>query len=327
MVDVTPTQPVRSGKKSGKREANAAARADRRRHRACQPFRERRIAFAAEHIVGKPLVVEADIFADGHDLLAAEVLCVVGRRGRAPGREADAHRQRSLARDAHAGPDRAACISRSRRWRDDYGSLSHGLEVKHRAGIDVAVELTEAAAYLADLDGEPKVATLLAEAEAAPRRKPWPCWRPPPRARPSRPLPNDASGRARVRFRSMSNDLRPSSPPGTSCFRAPLRTMQRATARSTTSSEPCRACARWASTSCTSRPSIRSARPTARAATTPLRRVRTALVAPPAIGGEDGGHYRHPPSARHARGFSPPRRGCAGAGAGNRARFRHPVLA
>ena len=33
-------------------------------------------------------------------------------------------------------------------WRDDYASLCHEIEVKHKAGVDIALELTEARHYL-----------------------------------------------------------------------------------------------------------------------------------------------------------------------------------
>src|SRR6185295_6289149 len=33
-------------------------------------------------------------------------------------------------------------------WRDDYASLCHEIEVKHRAGVGIALELTEARHYL-----------------------------------------------------------------------------------------------------------------------------------------------------------------------------------
>ena len=165
VFDVTPTAAVRNGKKSGKREASAAA--------AQSPVVIERVspvvnggAFAAKHIVGKPLVIEADIFADGHDLLAAEVLWW----------SADEDERRT-AKLTHISNDRwRATLTPDRigrhyfsveAWRDEYGSLSHGLEVKHRAGIDVAIELTEAAAFLSDLRDEPKIQALLAEAKAA----------------------------------------------------------------------------------------------------------------------------------------------------------------
>lgn len=165
VLDVTPTPAVRSGKKSGKREASAAA--------AQSPVVIERVspavnggAFAAKHIVGKPLVIEADIFADGHDLLAAEVLWW----------SADED-ERRIAKLTHIANDRwRATLTPDRigrhyfsveAWRDEYGSLSHGLEVKHRAGIDVTVELTEAAVFLADLKDDPGIRALLAGAKAA----------------------------------------------------------------------------------------------------------------------------------------------------------------
>ncbi|WP_289295788.1 alpha-1,4-glucan--maltose-1-phosphate maltosyltransferase [uncultured Reyranella sp.] len=162
-MDVTAKPVVRSGKKSGKREANAAA--------AQSPVVIERVspsvnggAFAAKHIAGRPLVVEADIFADGHDLLAAEVLWW----------SAD-DEERRIARLAPAANDRwRATLTPDRvgrhyfsveAWRDEYGSLAHGLEVKHRAGIDVTVELAEAATYLAALERKPEIAALLAKLE------------------------------------------------------------------------------------------------------------------------------------------------------------------
>ena len=39
-------------------------------------------------------------------------------------------------------------------WRDEYGSLCHALEVKHRAGIDVSVEIADATAFVARLQIE-----------------------------------------------------------------------------------------------------------------------------------------------------------------------------
>ena len=42
----------------------------------------------------------------------------------------------------------AAICSRSKAWRDDYASLCHEIEVKHKAGVDIALELTEARQYL-----------------------------------------------------------------------------------------------------------------------------------------------------------------------------------
>lgn len=165
VLDVTPTRPVRSAKRPGKREVNAAA--------AQSPIVIERVtpavnggAFAAKHVVGKPLVIEADIFADGHDLLGAEVLWWSADED-----ERKAFRLTHISNDrwrATVTPDRIGRHYFSvEAWRDEYGSLSHGLEVKHRAGIDVAVELTEAAFFLERLIRKPGIKPLLAEARAA----------------------------------------------------------------------------------------------------------------------------------------------------------------
>ena len=165
VLDVTPTPAVRNGKKSGKREAAAAA--------AKSPVVIERVSpcvnageFAAKHVVGRPLVIEADIFADGHDLLGAEVIWW----------SADEDERRT-AKLTHVANDRwRATITPDRigrhyfsveAWRDEYGSLAHGLEVKHRAGIDVAVELTEATLFLEELAKAPKIKALLAEAKGS----------------------------------------------------------------------------------------------------------------------------------------------------------------
>ena len=165
VVDVMPTRPVRSTRKPAKREVNAAA--------AQSPIVIERVAptvnggaFAAKHIVGKPLVIEADIFADGHDLLGAEVLWWSADED-----ERKAVKLTHIANDRWRATVTPARIGRHsfsvEAWRDEYGSLSHGLEVKHRAGIDVSVELTEAAVFLEGLAAKPGIASLLAEARAA----------------------------------------------------------------------------------------------------------------------------------------------------------------
>lgn len=165
LIDVTPTRPVRSGKKPGKREVNAAA--------SQSPIVIERVtptvnggAFAAKHIVGRPLVIEADIFADGHDLLGAEVLWW----------SADEDERRAISL-THIANDRwRATVTPDRvgrhyfsveAWRDEYGTLAHGLEVKHRAGIDVTVELAEAELLLEGLAKDHGIRSLLAETRAA----------------------------------------------------------------------------------------------------------------------------------------------------------------
>jgi starch synthase (maltosyl-transferring) len=111
-------------------------------------------------------VIEADIFADGHDLLGAELLWW----------SADEEERKSISL-THIANDRwRATVTPDRvgrhyfsveAWRDEYGSLAHGLEVKHRAGVDVTVEIAEAGLFLEALAKKPGIRALLAEVKAA----------------------------------------------------------------------------------------------------------------------------------------------------------------
>ena len=165
VLHVTPSRTVRNGKKSGKREASTAA--------ARSPIVIEHVSpsvnggdFAAKTVVGRPLVIEADIFADGHDLLSAEVIWW----------SADEDERRT-AKLTHIANDRwRATLTPDRvgrhyfsveAWRDEYGSLAHGLELKHKAGVDVSVELTEAALLLEGLRKDAAVTALLAKTKAA----------------------------------------------------------------------------------------------------------------------------------------------------------------
>ena len=121
--------------------------------------------FAAKHIVGRPLVIEADIFADGHDLLAAEVQWWSAddkERLNVPLTPIGNDRWRATITPRRVGRHYFAVEA----WRDEYGSLCHALDLKHRAGLDVAAEVAEMDAFLRRLKGE-GIATLASAARAA----------------------------------------------------------------------------------------------------------------------------------------------------------------
>jgi starch synthase (maltosyl-transferring) len=100
-------------------------------------------AFPIKRIVGRPIIVDADIVTDGHDILAAELLWKAAD-------EKDWTRAPLIA----LGNDRWQTAFAPKRigrhlytieaWRDDYASLVHEISVKQKAGVDVALELTEA---------------------------------------------------------------------------------------------------------------------------------------------------------------------------------------
>ncbi len=105
-------------------------------------------AFAVKRVVGESVTVSADIFADGHDVLAAELLWSAAD-------EAGWHRvaMRLVENDRWAAsftPDR---IGRYRvtieAWWDLWGTFRHDLSAKHAAGQVVTLELAEGGQMLA----------------------------------------------------------------------------------------------------------------------------------------------------------------------------------
>src|SRR5262249_35439668 len=96
--------------------------------------------FAAKRVIGRDITVEADIFADGHDVLAAEVLWRAADEKdwqRAPMVPLVNDRWRATMVPRRIGRH----LFTIEAWRDEYGSLCHALEIKLRAGVDVSVEV------------------------------------------------------------------------------------------------------------------------------------------------------------------------------------------
>jgi starch synthase (maltosyl-transferring) len=137
---------VRDGRRQDRRAASAAARRS--------PVVIDRLTpqvsggpFAAKRIIGRPITVEADIFADGHDVLAAELLWQAADEKdwqRAPLVPIGNDRWRGVWLPKRIGRHFFTIEA----WRDEYGTLCHALEVKHGAGIDVATEIADARGHL-----------------------------------------------------------------------------------------------------------------------------------------------------------------------------------
>jgi starch synthase (maltosyl-transferring) len=109
--------------------------------------------FPAKRIVGRPITVEADIYADGHDILRADLLWRP---------DDDAHWRRepltTVGNDRWRGgftPDRVGRWQFTvEAWLDEYATLAHGIAAKRQAGMDIASELVEARALLHRLAGK-----------------------------------------------------------------------------------------------------------------------------------------------------------------------------
>jgi starch synthase (maltosyl-transferring) len=100
---------------------------------------------AVKRVVGDALLVTADIFADGHDLLDAALLLRADAEGQRAGwREAP---MRLVDNDRWSGSIRLDRNARHRyaieAWRDRFGSLRAALQKKIEGGVDYAVELEE----------------------------------------------------------------------------------------------------------------------------------------------------------------------------------------
>jgi starch synthase (maltosyl-transferring) len=103
--------------------------------------------FAVKTITGRAVVVEADIFADGHEVLRAEALW----RGpddtdwrRAPMTELANDRWRASFTPTAVGPHLYAVEA----WWDDFGTFRRDLAKKRDAGVDVTLETDEGLALL-----------------------------------------------------------------------------------------------------------------------------------------------------------------------------------
>ena len=104
-------------------------------------------AFAVKRIVGEPVVIEADIFSDGHEKLAAEVLV------RAAGEESwTPHPLTALPNDVWTGEVRFDRVGRHELmvagWIDVWGGFVRDLGRKLAAGVDVALDVREGRALI-----------------------------------------------------------------------------------------------------------------------------------------------------------------------------------
>jgi starch synthase (maltosyl-transferring) len=98
--------------------------------------------FAAKRVIGESVAIEADVFTDGHEVLAVEVVW----------RAADENEWRRTAMQLLNNDHWQATITPDRigryeftveAWWDRYGTFCRDLEIKFKAGADVGVEIME----------------------------------------------------------------------------------------------------------------------------------------------------------------------------------------
>lgn len=128
--------------------------------------------FAARRVVGESTSVQADVFADGDNVLAAELLW------RADDEKEWRHSpMRPLGNDRWQATLTPTRIGRHfftiEAWWDDYATLCRDIEVKRTAGVDVALELQEARLMLKQAAARSRtrngaLATILGQFDEAP---------------------------------------------------------------------------------------------------------------------------------------------------------------
>jgi starch synthase (maltosyl-transferring) len=150
LVRVVRSKPVATVPRGGRQAASRAATAPRIAIEALAPAVDGG-RFAAKRIVGDTVEVEADIFIDGHDALAAALLWRAADESdwsRAPLTLIDNDRWR--------GAFRPRCVGRHyfvvEAWLDRWIGLCHDIEKKHSAGQDVSLDLADAARLIEAAD-------------------------------------------------------------------------------------------------------------------------------------------------------------------------------
>ena len=104
--------------------------------------------YAAKRVVGEIVVIEADVFMDGHEVLSAELQWRAADEG--DWRRA---RMQPLANDRWRATIAPSRVGRHEftveAWWDTYGTLCRDLEIKRAAGMDVRLEIAEGRQLLA----------------------------------------------------------------------------------------------------------------------------------------------------------------------------------
>lgn len=173
LLQVARSKPVATEARANRQAVQRATKAPRIVIEAITPCVENG-RFAAKRVVGDDIEIEADIFIDGHEAIAAALLWRPADRtdwSRAPLAFVENDRWRGSFRPARVGRHVFAVEA----WLDCWASTVHDIEAKHAAGQDVTLDIadvvlmvnaakqTDLAKKLAGADRETQIALLLSD--------------------------------------------------------------------------------------------------------------------------------------------------------------------
>src|SRR4051794_9122099 len=112
--------------------------------------------YPAKAVVGEAVEVTADVFRDGHDILAAQVRWRAAPKGSRNGKWMTVPME-PLVNDRWTATIEPTTLGRLEfvveGWTDRYATWRHKVEAKHGAGQDVSLELEEGAQLLESRPG------------------------------------------------------------------------------------------------------------------------------------------------------------------------------
>jgi starch synthase (maltosyl-transferring) len=122
--------------------------------------------FAVKRIVGEPIEVWADVYRDGHDVVAAALLWR-RERDREWRREPMTHHSNDRWSGSFVPDQPGHYVYAIETWTDEFATWRHGFELKQKAGVDLTLDAIEGAGMLtkAQIGEEAAAAVILKQCE------------------------------------------------------------------------------------------------------------------------------------------------------------------
>jgi len=114
--------------------------------------------FAVKRIVGEPIEVWADVYRDGHDVVAAALLWR-RERDREWRREPMTHHSNDRWSGSFVPDQPGRYVYAIEAWTDEFATWRHGFELKQKAGADVTLDAIEGAGMLTKAQAGEQAAT------------------------------------------------------------------------------------------------------------------------------------------------------------------------